>query len=638
MTWQDYYLWAGLGILLLNSYHLFRQRTLADKSTVIFNHLLVQGIIICVLGIVSSHLLAHNQLHSPDLTFGVTTLLYIIQVLLPYEIFQLVLTRMNIAVSKQQRYSKINLAVALFFIAAILLNIPYGFIAYMEINKYLYHGVGYYAFASGLIAWHVFNFAYVICQRHKFNNSDPLILAESCLILIIGAFLQYHLHISNSFGFAVALSIMSMQLTMKNSYAYIDIETRVFNARYFDLWLREHEHHHVDSGILIIDLNKMLRTSGLYSQNIVTTLVRSIADQLWQLQKVSYTFRLEPSVFVVLTKNKEEHYYLSQKIMQLIQQCFFIQGKHISCHGTLISATKVNDLNSVEQIMPYISFLLHQAQKQPNAQLIEDNDKMLQEFVYEQRVESYLQHALENKLFQVYFQPAYSRRLKRFVSMEALSRLYIDKLGWISPELFMRLASNNGMILQIMPLQVENICKFVSEHRAELKDIETVKINLTPNEVIEPGYCQLLLDIISKYKLPYSMFQFEIVESTATQYTAELENTVHLLNNEGISLCLDDFGSGYANLNTVMRLPFKVIKLDRSLLFGICQNKPAAIFYHSLVTTFKSLGYQLVAEGVENKAQADLLEEWQVDVIQGYYYAKPMPGDELIKMLNGKMQ
>lgn len=636
MAWQDYYLWAGLSILLLNAYHLFRQRTLADKSTIIFNHLLIQGIIICVLGIVTSHLQTHNQLHSPNLTFAVTTLLYIIQALLPFEFFRLILARMNITVAKRQLYTKINTAIVLFFIAAILLNIPCGFIAYMEVNNYLYHGPYYYVFAGGLIAWHTFNFCYTILHRKSFNNRDSVILAESCLMLIIGSFVQYHLHINNSFGFAVALAIMSMQLTMKNSYAYIDIETRVFNAKYFDLWLRDHEHNHVDSGMLIIDLSKMLRTSGLYSQKIVNTLVSSIADQLWQLQNISYAFRLEPSVFVMLTKNKQEHEYLTEKILQLLQQCFFIQGKHISCHGTLISSTKVNDLHSVEQIMPYISFLLQQTQKQPNSQLIEDSDELLQEFVYEQRVESYLQHALENKLFQVYFQPAYSRRLKRFVSMEALSRLYIDKLGWISPELFMRLASNNGMILQIMPLQIENICKFVSEHRADLKDIETVKINLTPNEVIEPGYCQLLLDIIAKYKLPYSMFQFEIVESTATQYTAELENTVHLLNNEGISLCLDDFGSGYANLNTVMRLPFKVIKLDRSLLFGICQNKPAAIFYRSLVTTFKSLGYQLVAEGVENKAQADLLEEWQVDVIQGYYYAKPMPGDELIKMLNEK--
>ena len=634
MHWQNYYLWAGLGILLLNSFHLFRQRTLADKSTIIFNQLLVQGILICVLGIASTYFLTHKQAYPSSITLAITTLLYIVQALLPYQMLRLALMRMQLSVVRRKRYNKINALVALLFIIVILANIPFGFIAYIADNKYLYIGDYYTAFANSIIAWHIFNFVYLICQRHHFNIRDVYILAEACLILIIGSILQYRLLISHSFGFAVALSIMGMHLTMKNSYAYIDIETRVFNAKYFDLWLHEQEHSSPDDGLLIIDLSKMMRTSGLYSQEIVNTLVRNVADQLWKLQKVSYTFRLEPSVFVLLTKNKEEHKYLATQIMQVMQQCFFVKGKHISCHGTLISATKTHDLTSVEQISPYINFLLQYAQKQSASQMIEDNDKLLQEFVYEQQVESYLQKALEQKLFQVYYQPAYSRTEQRFVSLEALSRLYIDKLGWISPELFMRLASNNGMILQIMPLQMENICKFVSEHRAELAGIDNVKVNLTPNEIIEPGYCQLLLDIISKYKLPHTLFQFEIVESTATQYTAELEKTVKLLRDAGVGLCLDDFGSGYANLNTVMRLPFEVIKLDRSLLFGLCKDKPSAIFYQSLVTTFKRLGYKLVAEGVETKAQADLLASWHVDMIQGYYYAKPMPGDELIKMLH----
>lgn len=638
MAWQDYYIWAGLGILLLNAYHLLRQRMLADKSTLIFNQLLMQGISICVLGIISNYLLKHRSEYDSSLILYLTTLLYIVQALLPYNILRLTLLRMRITAARHKHFLTANKIVALLFIVVILLNIPYGFIAYIEVNDYLYTGPFYTVFANALIAWHVFNFGYVIAQRQKFYPRDVLILAEASLLLIIGAIAQYRLHISSTFGFAAALSIMGMQLTMKNSYAYIDIETRVFNAKYFDLWLREREQDSSEDGILIVDLSKMLRTSGLYSQDIVNTLVRNVADQLWQLQKVSYVFRLEPSVFVMLTKNKAEHEYLAAQIMQVMQQCFFIKGKHISCHGTLISATKVNDLNSVEQVAPYINFLLQHAQKGSATQMVEDNDKLLQEFVYEQKVESYLQYALENKLFQVYYQPAYSRSEKRFISMEALSRLYIDKLGWISPELFMRLASNNGMILQIMPLQMENICKFVSEHRSELHDIESVKVNLTPNEIIEPGYCQLLLDIIAKYELPASLFQFEIVESTATQYTDELKKTVQLLHEAGVGLCLDDFGSGYANLNTVMRLPFKVIKLDRSLLFDICRNKPAAVFYQSLVTTFHSLGYQLVAEGVENKQQADMLLEWHVDVIQGYYYAKPMPGEELLALLQKTKQ
>lgn len=439
------------------------------------------------------------------------------------------------------------------------------------------------------------------------------------------------------FWIAICLFMLAVFICKMIAYERRDQDTNTYNAKYFDQWIREQKPSKIhNDGLLIIDLSKMLRTSGLYSQEIANTLICNLASQFLQLQKEPLIFRLKSSIFIIVTKSKEEQQKLSNKISQLLQQCFFIKGKHINCHGKLISATEIHKLTSVEQLLPYIDFLLEHARKQTNSPFFEDNEEILQQFIYEQKVESYLQYALEHNLFEVYYQPAFNLKKQCFTSIEALSRLYIEKLGWISPELFMRLASNNGMILQIMPMQVEAICKFVAEHKNELSAIESMKINLTPNEIIEPGYCQQLLDIISKYQLPYSFFQFEIVESTATQYTEELTATVKLLQEAGVSLCLDDFGSGFANLNTVLRLPFKVIKLDRSLLRDICKNQPAAIFYRSLVQTFNSLGYKLVAEGVENAQEAELLKQWQVEAIQGYYYAKPMPEDELIKLLKEK--
>ena len=440
------------------------------------------------------------------------------------------------------------------------------------------------------------------------------------------------------FWIAICLFMLVVFICKMIAYERRDLETNTYNAKYFNHWMREQKPKSTpNDGLLIIDLSKLLRTSGLYSQEIANTLISNLASQLWQLQKEPLTFRLESSIFVIVTQSQAEHKELTNRVYQLLQQCFFIKGKHISCHGSLVSATEINKLTSVEQLLPYIAFLLEHARKQANIQFFADNEEILQQFIYEQKVESYLQYALEHNLFEVYYQPAFNLKEQKFTSVEALSRLYIDKLGWISPELFMRLASNNGMILQIMPMQVESICKFVAEHKKELASIESMKINLTPNEIIEPGYCQQLLNIISKYQLPYSFFQFEIVESTATQYTEELKTSVKLLQEAGVGLCLDDFGSGFANLNTVLRLPFKVIKLDRSLLRDICKNKPAAIFYRSLVQTFNSLGYQLVAEGVENATQARLLKQWQVEAIQGYYYAKPMPENELLKLLNEKL-
>ena len=102
-----------------------------------------------------------------------------------------------------------------------------------------------------------------------------------------------------------------------------------------------------------------------------------------------------------------------------------------------------------------------------------------------------------------------------------------------------------------------------------------------------------------------------------TEYNGSLKKVADDFTAAGVRLCLDDFGSGYANLNTVMQLPFSSIKLDRSLLFDICSDEKRALFYQSVVETFRRMNYRIVAEGVETEAEMRLLSSWNVDMIQG---------------------
>ena len=104
-------------------------------------------------------------------------------------------------------------------------------------------------------------------------------------------------------------------------------------------------------------------------------------------------------------------------------------------------------------------------------------------------------------------------------------------------------------------------------------------------------------------------------------------------NKAGIQLCLDDFGSGYANLNAVLKVPFAVVKIDRSLLNGICSDVQAADFYRSIVMTMKAMGYMIVAEGAETEEEVELLGKWGVDMIQGFYFSRPLPEKDILKII-----
>ena len=125
----------------------------------------------------------------------------------------------------------------------------------------------------------------------------------------------------------------------------------------------------------------------------------------------------------------------------------------------------------------------------------------------------------------------------------------------------------------------------------------------------------------------------ESTETVATECNAGLRRVAEEFTDAGIGLCLDDFGSGYANLNTVMRLPFSVIKVDRSLLFDICRDEKRAIFYESVVETFHKMNYHIVSEGVETQEEMEQISSWGVDMIQGYYFSRPLPEKELLELL-----
>lgn len=166
-----------------------------------------------------------------------------------------------------------------------------------------------------------------------------------------------------------------------------------------------------------------------------------------------------------------------------------------------------------------------------------------------------------------------------------------------------------------------------------MEKIESIKYNLSPLELLKPGYSKKLLRTIEEFDISFSYFQFEITETVATEYSEALYQTIADFRKSGIQICLDDFGSGYANLNTVLKLPFSTIKLDRSLLNGICYDDQIALLYKNIVAVMQNLGHKVVAEGVETQEEIDLLKQWGVDLVQGYYYTKPLDSEQIIHKL-----
>ena len=181
-----------------------------------------------------------------------------------------------------------------------------------------------------------------------------------------------------------------------------------------------------------------------------------------------------------------------------------------------------------DHILLALDYMLTQIKRTRLAWLHFD-EEVEQEMFRRRKIAELLQDAVQEKRFQVWYQPVCSLADERYVSLEALSRLHHPALGWIPPDMFIRAAIHSGQMRRITPLQLERVCRFAQENGQIFDGIRNIKFNLTPDELLDAEYCRSLLDIIRAHGLPFARFQFEITETVATQYARALEESVQAL-------------------------------------------------------------------------------------------------------------
>ena len=634
MPMQDYFLWSALCLLGLELIHFIHQRKLNDRRTQTLFAMFLISMVICICGIIMSRLLEQRLAQTPVMLLA-STVIYLAQLTLPFLLTCMVCLTCHPGKSRIVRLTAIPYATGC---CLILLNPFTGWIAHAEADGLWHVATGYSALVHGIMTWYLLNLFFVLFHYKNRKDRRFISLSEVALLLLAGMFLQNIFHIRLFVGFTAALAITILHLTLNNPYAYIDFTSRIFNLDYFRYWISECFSYDRKKTVTVIEITQLDHIRHMYRQGTDLELLEHVSHSLWNMTPKHMVFRSRSNRFLLCTDTPQQQDQLIQELYRMFSQEFQLAEVSIVCPALICKIPDTTPLQNTQTLLSYIKFLLQQVTPDRTTQVLDSTEELYQTFRYEQQIEYFLTEAVEKNLFEVYYQPLFSVSEKRFIGVEALSRLHHPTLGWISPELFIRIATRNHLLYRIMPLQLHKICEFLRAHPRELEEIQTVKINLSPAELTKPGYCEQLLEIIDSYQLPASRFQFEVTETTATQYTADLNLCITRLQQAGIALCLDDFGSGYANLSSILRLPFSVVKIDRSLLLNVCEDQKSRDFYESMVNALKKIGYTIVAEGVENQGEATYMEQWGVDMIQGYYYAIPQPPTELLLFLHTRNQ
>lgn len=249
-----------------------------------------------------------------------------------------------------------------------------------------------------------------------------------------------------------------------------------------------------------------------------------------------------------------------------------------------------------------------------------------------------MERALKENEFIVYYQPKFLFNSEKIIGAEALIRWNHKKRGLLTPSYFIPFFEKNGFIEKIDLLVFENVCQFLDRWNKSQKDKKekqalTISCNLSRVQLYKPDVAKLYKDIASKYEIAPSTIEIELTESLMMDNKERLLKAMNEIKNAGFSISVDDFGSGFSSLSLLKDIPANVLKLDKEFLNSQNDTKKEHIIINSVINMAKELDMQTVAEGVEDKEQATVLKQMGCDIVQGFYYAKPMPTSDFNDLL-----
>lgn len=281
-------------------------------------------------------------------------------------------------------------------------------------------------------------------------------------------------------------------------------------------------------------------------------------------------------------------------------------------------------------VVEKVSFAHHTAKKNDRLEeKIQEYDSKLKEaLTLERDVEAKMEKALANREFTMFLQPKYRLANDRLEGAEALARWWINGRYVMYPTDFIPIFEKNGFVVNLDIYMFEEACKFIRNLIDSGKEPITISTNFSRLHLLKGGFVERLREIASRYAVPHNLLEVEITESSMVGNEALLKTVLSELHETGFTLSMDDFGSGYSSLGLLKEIPIDVVKIDRSFFESSKEVERERIVIESVIDMAKKLKIHTVAEGVETQEHIDFLKELGCEIVQGYFYAKPMPFSE----------
>ncbi|MBT9775756.1 EAL domain-containing protein [Clostridium sp. MCC353] len=518
-----------------------------------------------------------------------------------------------------------------------LVNLKTGFLFWFDEGgnycRGIFNGIGYWIM---LAEFALLSFCYF--KHHASVSKDMMHVMRTVppvILLIVIIQLRNPETLLN--GTIIAFTEVILFVSFYNQKRDTDSVTGLGNRYSFFSELNLKIKRRQEFQIILISLADFGVINCRYGHQMGDEFLYSVADWLDKTFKQAAAFRYVGVTYAVMLPYTgwEQAEICRQRLIKRFQEPWEIAGKVEvlpAAFGDFIYSRNGIDANQVIEVLDYIMSLA----KRSAHKWVRFDDVVAEKLLRYRRVADCLRKAVADGALEVWYQPVYSRREQRFLSAEALVRMKDEEGSFVSPSEFIPIAEEIGLVDRIFWFVLEEVCGFLKADKS--LPLKSISVNLSMPQFEDPRLLEKVRDLIDRYGIPIERIKFEITEREISDDAAMAGETVRRMVKEGFCFYLDDFGTGYSNFSSVAQFNFECVKLDKSLVDVVQSDQKSYKLIQGLVRLFHGLGIQVIAEGTETREQVECLMDLDADQIQGYYYAKPMPGERLREVLEQQVQ
>ena len=388
-----------------------------------------------------------------------------------------------------------------------------------------------------------------------------------------------------------------------------------------------------ECALYFIDIDNFKYINDALGHNIGDDVLQLISKRLLTLSsEQNLLIRLSGDEFVFIANhldNREQAEELALKILSLFSTPFHIQGNLLSITASIGIAMFPENGHNIDTLLRNADMAMYKAKNNGKNGLFFFNQLIKDEVLERINIEKYFQKALKNQEFLIHYQPQVMTESIDIDGFEALIRWNSPELGFISPGKFIHIAEETGFIIELGEWVLRSSCQFIKTLNLKLGKQYRLSVNISVIQLFQENFVSMIKSIIKEIDFVPELLELEITESVIMESVELISEKLRDLKTLGVSIALDDFGTGYSSLAYLKNIPISTLKIDKLFIDDIIDQKADNNLADTIIALGHKMNLTIVAEGVETLEQVEYLHFSGCDKIQGYYYSKPLPTDDL---------